>query len=127
MLPLIILHMYSAWPQITEPPQNSIVEVNNDYTNVQFKCIAEGAMSYYWERRVGDIPFSANVVTDSDMESSILIIQSLKPPDDGQYRCVAVNEHGTNHSDYAMLSIVGKDRRVLTINECITYRIYHML
>ena len=93
---------YLARPQIITHPLNRLVEVNNDTTNVQFTCMAEGATSYFWEREDGSIP------TDSiGMDTNILTLVGLIPPDAGQYRCVAVNEHGRNFSEYATLRIKG--------------------
>ena len=95
--------LYVARPQIITHPLNKLVEVNNDSTNVQFMCMAEGASSYYWERKGhDDIPSDA-----SGIQTSRLTLVSLIPPDAGQYRCIARNEHGTNESDYARLTIKG--------------------
>ena len=65
--------------------------------------MAEGASSYYWERRGDDIPTDA-----LGTQTNTLTLVTLIPPDEGQYRCVAVNQHGNNFSDYAMLRINGK-------------------
>ena len=64
--------------------------------------MAEGASSYYWERKDSGIPTSA-----LGIKTNTLTLVSLIPPDKGQYRCVAVNEHGRNYSDYANLTING--------------------
>jgi len=102
---MICNFVFVALPQIVTHPLNGLVEVNNDTTNVRFICMAEGATSYYWEREDGSIP------TDSiGMDTNTLTLISLVPPDAGQYRCVAVNIHGRNFSDYAMLRIKGKYR-----------------
>jgi len=93
-----------ARPQIITHPVNKLVEVNNDSTNVQFRCMAEGATSYFWQRR-GRNNFPAGA---TELQTNILTINNLIPPDAGQYRCVAVNEHGRNFSIYAMLRIKGK-------------------
>ena len=94
--------LYVARPQITTHPLNKLVEVNNDSTNVTFTCMAEGASSYFWERR-GD-----NIADDaSGNQTNRLTLVTLIPPDAGQYRCVALNEHGSNESDYARLTIKG--------------------
>ena len=91
-----------AQPQITTHPLNKLIEVNNDSTNVQFTCMAEGASSYNWERKDDDIPTDA-----LGINSSTLSLTTLKPPDEGQYRCVAVNQHGSTSSNYAVLTVKG--------------------
>jgi len=94
---------FVAIPQITTHPLNKFVEINNDSTNVQFTCMAEGASSYYWQRGEHHIPSGA-----LGIKTNKLILVSLMPSDEGQYRCVAVNGHGKNYSDYARLTINGK-------------------
>ena len=65
--------------------------------------MAEGASAYFWQRGGGD-----DIPTDAlGMQTNTLTLVTLIPPDEGQYRCVAVNQHGRNFSDYAMLRIKG--------------------
>ena len=93
---------FIARPQIITHPLNKLVEVNNDSTNVQFSCMAEGASSYFWQRKDGVIPTGT-----LGIKTNVLTLVRLVPPDAGQYRCVAVNQHGRNFTDYAMLTIEG--------------------
>ncbi|XP_065905004.1 uncharacterized protein [Dysidea avara] len=88
-------------PQITTHPLTKLIEINNDSTNVQFMCMAEGALFYYWERS-GHIDIPSNA---TGIQTNTLTLVSVLPPDAGQYRCVAVNQHGRNFSDYAILII----------------------
>ncbi|XP_065906698.1 uncharacterized protein [Dysidea avara] len=91
----------STMPQIIDHPVNVTIEINNDTTSVYFSCSAAGASTYYWQKRGGDnIP-----VNVQGEQSTILPLVNIKPTDGGEYRCVAVNEHGRNYSDYAKLSI----------------------
>jgi len=66
-------------------------------------CMAEGASSYSWQRGGGiDIPLNA-----TGIQTNTLTLVNLTPPDAGQYRCVADNQHGRNFTEYAILTIEG--------------------
>ena len=96
---------FSAKPQITSHPEDIVIEINNDSTSVQFTCMAAGTSSYYWQREGKDtIPTNA-----LGTQSNTLTLVNIKPTDDGEYRCVAVNEHGRKHSEYAKLTIRGNN------------------
>jgi len=99
----IMCYCCIARPQITTHPVNKLVEVNNDSTNVQFTCMAEGATSYFWQRR-GRMDINSNAM---GITTNALTLISLTPDDNGDYRCVAENEHGRNFTNYAKLSIKG--------------------
>ena len=90
-------------PQVYVHPLEKTNKVNNDSTSVTFTCLAYEASSYYWERETGDIPSNA-----VGINTNILILHDIRPPDSGRYRCVAENEHGQTYSNYAMLSVEGK-------------------
>ena len=78
------------------------VEVNNDTTNIQLQCVANGAVSYEWEKQ--------NDVIPSDTEGvGTLTLIGITPRDSGQYRCVAINEHGRNYSNNATVNVTGKN------------------
>ena len=66
--------------------------------------MAEGASSYYWERKDGGIPTSA-----LGINTNTLTLVSVIPPYEGQYRCVAVNQYGRTFSNYAILTVKGKE------------------
>ena len=102
---------FTAMPQIIDHPVNVTIEINNDTTSVYFSCSAAGASTYYWQKRGGDnIP-----VNVQGEQSTILPLVNIKPTDGGEYRCVAVNEHGRNYSDYAKLSIRGSYEHCINI------------
>ena len=91
-----------ALPQITIHPVDETVKLQNDTTSVILTCLASGASSYLWERLNDGIQSNAEGANSNE-----LVLVNLKPSDDGQYRCIAINEHGTNYSDYATLTIIG--------------------
>ena len=80
------------------------VEVNNDTTNTHLHCMASGAVSFEWEKQNGVIPSDAEGVN-----SSTVTLIGITPTDGGRYRCIAINEHGRNYSDYATLIVTGKE------------------
>ena len=92
-----------------------MIEINNHSTSVQFTCVAAGASSYYWMRRGSDdIPYGA-----SGTRTNTLTLVNIIPPDAGEYRCVAVNQHGQNYSNYAKLIIEGMEYSCINkINKC---------
>ena len=79
------------------------VEVNNDTTNTQLRCMASEAVSYEWEKQNGVIPADAEGVN-----SSTLTLIGITPTDGGRYRCIAINEHGRNYSDYATVIVTSE-------------------
>lgn len=81
---------------------NMIIEVNNDSTTVQFTCMADGALSYSWEREDGNISLSAEGVNRSR-----LLLHNVLPTDNGRYQCVAENRHGKSYSNFSTLTING--------------------
>ena len=66
--------------------------------------MANEACSYYWQRQTIDIPSDATEINNT------LTLHNILPPDSGHYRCVAVNEHGMSYSNYAMLTVKGKNK-----------------
>ena len=91
-------------PQIYVHPQDISVEINNTFTSATFTCMANEAFSYYWERQTSDFPSDA-----TGIKTNTLTLHNILPPDSGHYRCVAVNEYGMSYSNYAMLTVKGKN------------------
>ena len=96
------LCVFAALPQIYVHPQDTSVEVNNDFTSATLICMANEASSYYWLRETGDIPSDT-----TGIKTNTLTLHNILPPDSGRYQCVAVNEHGMTHSNYAVLTVKG--------------------
>ena len=90
-------------PQIYVHPLDRTIKVDNDSTSVTFTCMAYDASSYYWQRETGDIPSNSERIN-----TTTLMLNDILPPDSGRYRCVAENEHGTTHSNYAVFIVEGK-------------------
>ena len=99
--------MIVALPKIITHPMNLTVEVNNDTTNVQLHCMANGAVSYQWEKQNDVIPTDVEGVNNRT-----LTLIGITPRDGGQYRCVAINEHGRNYSNYGTVIITGKNAQL---------------
>ena len=94
--------MYIAPPQIYVHPLDKTVRVNNDSTSVVFICMANGASSYYWQRENGSIPSNAVGINTTNLS-----LHNILPQDNGHYQCVAVNENGRSHSNFAILTVEG--------------------
>ena len=87
-------------PDLVINPQSAFVTLR---TNVSLTCKADGALSYYWERHHGIIPYSAIGV-----KTSMLTLIDLQSEDIGNYRCVATNGSGSSKSNYATVTINSK-------------------
>jgi len=59
-------------------------------------------LDYYWEKRNGNFPLSANGI-----HSQTLTIVHLRPEDSGEYRCTVSNSTGSITSDYVQVVIEG--------------------
>ena len=81
---------------------SQVIDLRSNFTNITLTCKADGASSYYWERKRDDIPSSAIGVN-----SSSLTLINLQLKDAGQYRCVATNNIGSTESDYTVLILKG--------------------
>lgn len=94
---------------VTINPSTINVEVKNNSTSVALSCMALGASSYIWERRMGDISATATGINTNN-----LILHNVSPEDNGHYRCVAENKNGKNESAYAAVIIKSTQMYVLT-------------
>ena len=79
------------------------MELNNETTSIQLRCMANETIFYTWERRNGIIPNDAEGIN-----TNMLTLIDITPSDSGQYRCIASNEHGKDYSEYATVIITGK-------------------
>ena len=98
------VNFYTAPPQIYVHPLDKTIKINNDSTSVEFNCMAYGASSYFWLRETGDIPPDA-----VGIKSNTLTLHNILPINNGRYQCVAKNKHGKNYSNYALLTVEGKE------------------
>ena len=78
------------------------MEVNNDTTTIQLQCATNEATSYTWEKQDGAVPANAEGV-----DSNTLTLIGVTPDDNGQYRCVAINDNGRSYSNYATVTVEG--------------------
>ena len=107
----IILFTYIAPPQFITHPMDTTVEINNESTTVVLTCMADKALSYYWERyNNNDDPSNTKLVGNS---SERLVLPNVLPSNSGHYRCVADNMYGKSYSNNATLFIKGKTHKLM--------------
>ena len=90
-------------PVITKDPTNTFVNLENNFTNISLTCEADGASSYYWQRRHSSIPSDA-----VGINISVLTLINVQLKDTGYYQCIAINASGRTKSKYAELTFKGK-------------------
>ena len=100
-------------PEMYLHPMNKTVRINNDSVRVDFMCMADEALSYYWLKENGSISSTAEGINTSN-----LLLQNILPSDSGRYQCVAVNENGKSFSNYAMLTVEGDHTILLLFFAC---------
>lgn len=68
------------------------------YDSIAFEVIVEGIppIHYQWQKDGIDIPGASD---------SVLIISHVQPEDDGEYRCIATNDYGSDTSNAALLTV----------------------
>ena len=81
---------------------SKIVRITNDSVRIDFICMADGALSYFWLKENGSISSTAEGIKTNN-----LLLQNILPSDSGRYQCVAVNENGRSYSNYATLTVEG--------------------
>ena len=90
---------------------DTTVDINNESTTVVLTCMADNALSYYWERyNNNDDPSSTKLVGNS---SERLVLPNVLPSNSGHYRCVADNMYGKSYSNNATLFIKGKTHKLM--------------
>ena len=81
---------------------NKTARITNDSVRVDFMCMADGALLYFWRKENGSISSTAEGINTNK-----LLLQNILLSDSGHYQCVAVNENGRSYSNYAMLTVEG--------------------
>lgn len=66
--------------------------------------MAYGASSYFWLKETDGIPSDA-----VGIKSNTLTLHNILPTYNGRYQCVAENKHGRNYSNYALLTVEGRE------------------
>ena len=74
----------------------------NNY-RVQMRCLPyDRSFSYKWERENKQLPINTLYINTQH-----LIINSIKPEDSGEYRCIMSNSTGQIASDYSLVTVKG--------------------
>ena len=81
---------------------NLIIKSFSESKNLTLSCLASNVLSYYWEKKNGDIP------NDSiGLNTSNLTLVDIQNADSGKYRCIAKNICGvTSYSDYSTVTVI---------------------
>ena len=91
---------YFRFPFITLHPLNKTAK----YGNLTLTCMANGSVSYYWEKQNDSIPYGSIGV-----HTNTLTLINVQQNDTGNYRCVAFNSYNVcckRFSDYAAVTII---------------------
>ena len=96
----VIVCVELPWIYIHPLGANIIIQTN--FANFTFNCMATGALSYFWIKENGNISSTAEGIN-----TNRLVLHNVLPSDNGCYHCVAVNEHGSNYSTCATLTVEG--------------------
>lgn len=97
-------------PELVVEPKRQNIRIRNGREKVTLECVAFGA-NITWERRDGIIPDRA-ILREG---GAILEIPNVRREDNGDYRCVAENRDGRTRSQYAAVSITGKNNINLAV------------
>ena len=97
----VLVFLHTASPLMHGHLLDETVEIDSSSASTVLTCMAYGALSYYWLKENGEIqPNAVNI-------NNNLILINLMPSDSGHYQCVAENNYGTTHSNFAKLTITG--------------------
>ena len=100
----VMTSVHIALPLIYVHPLDRIIEINSTFMSIVLTCMAYGASSYEWLKDNNTIQLN----TAGNMTNSLLLINIL-PSDSGLYQCVAKNNYGRAYSDYAELTVEGRN------------------
>ena len=101
----VVIEQWCTEPPIitTHPPSSVSIEINS---SIELSCTASSSLMYYWVKDNITIPGS---------NSNKLMLNNVKLEDEGEYRCVAVNDAGSSASIPSLVNIIMKPILNLTL------------
>ena len=97
------IHVFTGIPVIKLHPVDTSIPILTNFTNYTLTCEADGASSYRWEKQNDVIPSDS-----TGMNTNTLTLINVRPDDASNYRCVAINVHGSSESSYATITVTSK-------------------
>ena len=116
---LVYIRMFFSGnlPKFTIHPENVVIDLINNITNVSLNCSADGISSHNLERKCDGVSYVSSyswekqhgVISSSAIgaNSGSLTLVNLQTEDGGYYRCKATNGSGSSYSKYGLLQISG--------------------